>query len=85
MDRDADGEPLQIFTEPTGDRPTVFVELLERRGPLGFGNGTSKHCSSRWNESSSAGARCESRARYPRPGSATRFARPFSAAIPVRH
>ena len=31
--------PAQIFTKPTGDRPTVFFELIERHGSLGFGKG----------------------------------------------
>ncbi|RJK95967.1 4-hydroxyphenylpyruvate dioxygenase [Vallicoccus soli] len=39
VDRDEDGYLLQIFTRPTGDRPTVFFELIERHGSLGFGKG----------------------------------------------
>ncbi|MDQ1642834.1 MAG: 4-hydroxyphenylpyruvate dioxygenase [Actinomycetota bacterium] len=39
VDRDEDGYLLQIFTKPFGDRPTVFFELIERHGSLGFGNG----------------------------------------------
>ncbi|HWE91149.1 MAG TPA: 4-hydroxyphenylpyruvate dioxygenase [Pseudonocardiaceae bacterium] len=39
VDRDEDGYLLQIFTEPIGDRPTVFYELIERHGSLGFGKG----------------------------------------------
>ena len=39
VDRDEDGYLLQIFTKPTGDRPTVFFELIERHGSLGFGIG----------------------------------------------
>jgi 4-hydroxyphenylpyruvate dioxygenase len=39
VDRDEDGYLLQIFTKPTGDRPTVFFELIERHGSLGFGKG----------------------------------------------
>ena len=42
VDRDEDGYLLQIFTEPTGDRPTVFFELIERHGSLGFGKGNFK-------------------------------------------
>lgn len=38
-DRDEDGYLLQIFTRPLGDRPTVFFELIERHGSLGFGKG----------------------------------------------
>jgi 4-hydroxyphenylpyruvate dioxygenase len=36
---DEDGYLLQIFTKPVGDRPTVFFELIERHGSLGFGAG----------------------------------------------
>jgi 4-hydroxyphenylpyruvate dioxygenase len=39
VDRDEDGYLLQIFTKPVGDRPTVFFELIERHGSLGFGAG----------------------------------------------
>ncbi|MBD0292757.1 MAG: 4-hydroxyphenylpyruvate dioxygenase [Jiangellaceae bacterium] len=39
VDRDEDGYLLQIFTKPIGDRPTVFYELIERHGSLGFGKG----------------------------------------------
>ncbi|MBW3603928.1 MAG: 4-hydroxyphenylpyruvate dioxygenase [Actinobacteria bacterium] len=39
VDRDEDGYLLQIFTRPVGDRPTVFFELIERHGSLGFGKG----------------------------------------------
>jgi 4-hydroxyphenylpyruvate dioxygenase len=39
VDRDEDGYLLQIFTKPVGDRPTVFYELIERHGSLGFGKG----------------------------------------------
>src|SRR5215471_4526683 len=38
-DRDEDGYLLQIFTKPVQDRPTVFFELIERHGSLGFGKG----------------------------------------------
>ena len=42
VDRDPDGYLLQIFTKPVGDRPTVFFELIERHGSLGFGKGNFK-------------------------------------------
>ncbi|MCJ0902806.1 4-hydroxyphenylpyruvate dioxygenase [Rhodococcus sp. ARC_M6] len=42
VDRDEDGYLLQIFTKPIGDRPTVFFELIERHGSLGFGLGNFK-------------------------------------------
>jgi 4-hydroxyphenylpyruvate dioxygenase len=42
VDRDEDGYLLQIFTKPLGDRPTVFFEVIERHGSLGFGKGNFK-------------------------------------------
>ncbi|MBA3655261.1 MAG: 4-hydroxyphenylpyruvate dioxygenase [Actinobacteria bacterium] len=41
-DRDQDGYLLQIFTETVTDRPTVFFEIIERRGARGFGEGNFK-------------------------------------------
>ena len=41
-DRDEDGYLLQIFTKPVQDRPTVFFELIERHGSLGFGKNNFK-------------------------------------------
>jgi 4-hydroxyphenylpyruvate dioxygenase len=41
-DRDEDGYLLQVFTRPVQDRPTVFFELIERHGSLGFGKGNFK-------------------------------------------
>jgi 4-hydroxyphenylpyruvate dioxygenase len=42
VDRDDEGYLLQIFTKPTGDRPTVFLEVIERHGARGFGDGNFK-------------------------------------------
>ena len=42
VDRDEDGYLLQIFTQPIGDRPTIFFEMIERHGSLGFGKGNFK-------------------------------------------
>ena len=42
VDRDGDGYLLQIFTETITDRPTVFFEIIERRGATGFGEGNFK-------------------------------------------
>jgi 4-hydroxyphenylpyruvate dioxygenase len=42
VDRDEDGYLLQIFTKPIGDRPTLFFEVIERHGSLGFGKGNFK-------------------------------------------
>jgi 4-hydroxyphenylpyruvate dioxygenase len=41
-DRDEDGYLLQVFTTPVQDRPTVFFEIIERHGSLGFGKGNFK-------------------------------------------
>ena len=41
-DKDPDGYLLQIFTETVTDRPTVFFEIIERRGAKGFGEGNFK-------------------------------------------
>ncbi len=41
-DRDEDGYLLQIFSKPVQDRPTVFFEIIERHGSLGFGKGNFK-------------------------------------------
>jgi 4-hydroxyphenylpyruvate dioxygenase len=41
-DKDFDGYLLQIFTETITDRPTVFFEIIERRGAKGFGEGNFK-------------------------------------------
>ncbi|MFD7948209.1 4-hydroxyphenylpyruvate dioxygenase, partial [Streptomyces sp. NPDC059744] len=42
VDRDVDGYLLQIFTKPVQDRPTVFFEMIERHGSMGFGKGNFK-------------------------------------------
>jgi 4-hydroxyphenylpyruvate dioxygenase len=42
VDRDHDGHLLQIFTETVMDRPTLFFEIIERRGATGFGEGNFK-------------------------------------------
>ncbi len=41
-DRDEDGYLLQIFTKPVQDRPTLFFELIERHGSMGFGKNNFK-------------------------------------------
>ena len=38
-DRDAEGYLLQIFTQPLEDRPTLFFEIIQRKGCQGFGKG----------------------------------------------
>lgn len=42
VDSDAEGHLLQIFTRPVQDRPTLFFEIIERRGSRGFGKGNFK-------------------------------------------
>ncbi len=39
VDRDPDGYLLQIFTKPVEDRPTVFYEIIQRKGARSFGVG----------------------------------------------
>jgi len=41
-DRDDEGYLLQIFSKPIVERPTVFIEVIERRGARGFGEGNFK-------------------------------------------
>ncbi|WP_057776829.1 4-hydroxyphenylpyruvate dioxygenase [Cytobacillus dafuensis] len=42
VDRDDEGYLLQIFTKPLVDRPTLFIEIIQRKGALGFGEGNFK-------------------------------------------
>ena len=42
VDRDDDGYLLQLFTKPVHDRPTLFFEIIQRRGSQGFGVGNFK-------------------------------------------
>jgi 4-hydroxyphenylpyruvate dioxygenase len=42
VDRDERGHLLQIFTQPLGDRPTLFFEIIQREGCEGFGEGNFK-------------------------------------------
>ena len=42
VDRDEEGYLLQIFTKPVEDRPTLFFEIIERRGAKSFGKGNFK-------------------------------------------
>jgi 4-hydroxyphenylpyruvate dioxygenase len=39
VDRDEDGYLLQLFTKPVVDRPTVFYEIIQRKGAKSFGKG----------------------------------------------
>jgi 4-hydroxyphenylpyruvate dioxygenase len=42
VDRDPDGYLLQIFTKPQQDRPTLFYEVIQRKGARTFGAGNFK-------------------------------------------
>ena len=42
VDKDEDGYLLQIFTKPVEDRPTVFYEIIQRKGAKSFGKGNFK-------------------------------------------
>ena len=42
VDRDEEGYLLQLFTKPVEDRPTVFFEIIQRKGSRGFGKGNFK-------------------------------------------
>lgn len=42
IDRDEEGYLLQIFTKPVVDRPTMFFEIIQRKGAKSFGKGNFK-------------------------------------------
>ena len=42
VDRDEEGYLLQIFTKPVEDRPTLFFEIIQRKGAVSFGKGNFK-------------------------------------------
>ena len=42
VDRDEEGYLLQIFTKPVSDRPTLFFEIIQRKGAKSFGKGNFK-------------------------------------------
>jgi len=39
VDRDEEGYLMQLFTKPLEDRPTLFIEIIQRKGSRGFGQG----------------------------------------------
>jgi 4-hydroxyphenylpyruvate dioxygenase len=41
-DRDEEGYLLQIFTKPVQARPTMFYEIIQRKGATSFGKGNFK-------------------------------------------
>jgi 4-hydroxyphenylpyruvate dioxygenase len=42
VDRDEEGYLLQLFTKPVQDRPTLFFEIIQRKGAQSFGKGNFK-------------------------------------------
>jgi 4-hydroxyphenylpyruvate dioxygenase len=42
IDHDDEGYLLQIFSKPIVSRPTIFFEVIERKGAKGFGEGNFK-------------------------------------------
>jgi 4-hydroxyphenylpyruvate dioxygenase len=42
VDRDDEGYLLQLFSKPVEDRPTVFFEIIQRKGAKSFGKGNFK-------------------------------------------
>jgi 4-hydroxyphenylpyruvate dioxygenase len=42
VDRDDEGYLLQIFSKPVQDRPTLFFEIIQRKGAKSFGKGNFK-------------------------------------------
>jgi len=42
VDRDNEGYLLHIFTKPVEDRPTLFFEIIQRKGAKSFGKGNFK-------------------------------------------
>ncbi|MEC8400146.1 MAG: VOC family protein, partial [Bacteroidota bacterium] len=42
IDRDDEGYLLQLFTKPVVDRPTMFFEIIQRKGAKSFGKGNFK-------------------------------------------
>ena len=42
VDRDEEGYLLQIFSKPMEDRPTLFYEIIQRKGAKSFGAGNFK-------------------------------------------
>jgi 4-hydroxyphenylpyruvate dioxygenase len=42
VDRDNEGYLLQLFSKPVQDRPTLFYEIIQRKGAKSFGKGNFK-------------------------------------------
>jgi 4-hydroxyphenylpyruvate dioxygenase len=42
VDRDDEGYLLQLFSKPVQDRPTLFYEIIQRKGAKSFGKGNFK-------------------------------------------
>ena len=82
LDMDEKGYLLQIFTAPLQDRPTLFLEVIQREGCEGFGAGNFKSLfEAIEREQVRAGApRARARASSPRSGPTHRLARPLPPA-----
>jgi len=63
VDRDEEGYLLQLFTKPVEDRPTLFFEIIQRKGSRGSARGTSGRCSSRSRPSRRSEGICEGEGR----------------------
>ena len=53
VDRDEEGYLLQIFTRPVEDRPTLFFEIIQRKGAKSFGARRSNGATASISDSSS--------------------------------
>jgi hypothetical protein len=61
MDRDDEGYLLQLFTKPVEDRPTLFFEIIQRKGAKSFGKGNFKALFEAIEREQEIGGRCELR------------------------
>jgi 4-hydroxyphenylpyruvate dioxygenase len=59
VDRDDEGYLLQIFTKPVEDRPTMFFEIIQRKGAKSFGKGNFRRCLRALRMSSGGAGRCK--------------------------
>ena len=59
VDRDDEGYLLQIFTKPVEDRPTLFFEIIQRRGARSFGKGNFKALFEAIEREQARAGRCE--------------------------
>lgn len=59
VDRDEEGYLLQIFSKPVEDRPTLFFEIIQRKGAKSFGKGNFKALLKHWRRSRTHEAICK--------------------------